>query len=400
MINPTVQLIEKQLVEFCKTTEDLFLGRGKLASALYLYKYGIVLNDKNIINKGLTLFENIYLTFEERVNDPGSLNFIEGWGGFAWMYQYLINNNVIEKDTELVSYLDNIFIEYCRSHSKANNYDLFYGIVGVGVYFLERSRDANCNNANQYLIEITDILIDLSQKRSKGITWLVKSYEDGTTVVDLSMSHGINSIISFLTKVYEKTKYEEAAYAATDAINWLLQFRKSDKKYSCFPKMVYIKEGVTDYVTDEYISRLAWCYGDLGIGYSIFTSGVRLKNKEFTDQGLTILDFCAQRMMGDAFVGVVDKGFCHGTSGIFYIFNKLITKYNKSQFVEIRNYWLDKSILNEGENVQQLYACGMKDGEKTYIPEYGIVEGYAGIGLALLAFKNNINDTWDEIFML
>lgn len=56
--------------------------------------------------------------------------------------------------------------------------------------------------------------------------------------------------------------------------------------------------------------------------------------------------------------------------------------------------------MNEGENVQQLYACGMKGGEKTYIPEYGIVEGYAGIGLALLAFKNNINDTWDEIFML
>jgi len=40
------------------------------------------------------------------------------------------------------------------------------------------------------------------------------------------MSHGINSIISFLTKVYEKTRYEEAAYAATDAINWLFHFYK------------------------------------------------------------------------------------------------------------------------------------------------------------------------------
>jgi hypothetical protein len=146
-------------------------------------------------------------------------------------------------------------------------------------------------------------------------------------------------------------------------------------------------------------SRLAWCYGDLGIANALYYYGNSINEKTITDFSFeVILNTTKRRTLEDSYV--IDTCFCHGSSGVSHIYNSIFSKSNMAEFKDASNFWMNETLKNAK------YEDGLA-GYKTFSPpqhggwknKIAVLEGIAGNGLAMIAYLSNQYD-WDECFLL
>lgn len=393
-IKHTISVLTDEIIDY--KNPDLFLGAGALANSLFYYKLSKYLNDDLYIDLAINEFEKVY-NIIENVDVNSNMNLVSGYSGVAWLFQYYVNNDVLEYDADFFSFFDKIIIDQCKKDKLLGRYDLFYGILGYGSYFLQRNRFDKINT-DKYLNEIVQVLSDISIEDSDGIYWFSDMFSNEKNKINIGMAHGLPSIISLLTKIYSINKNSLAKDMLIKATNWLLKFKKNDKNSSSmFP---YFIDRINKKISTSSTTRLAWCYGDLTIGYVVFVLGKTIKNIYFINQGLDILKNCASKKIDDPATGVHDKGFCHGTSGIYYIFHKLNIDFKSDEFKHAEEYWLEKTVINLDENIESLKSYATLDNKIHFAHDYGLINGYPGIGLTLLSSLNTDGNEWDEIFML
>ena len=98
---------------------------------------------------------------------------------------------------------------------------------------------------------------------------------------------------------------------------------------------------------------------------------------------------------------VVDAGLCHGTAGIGHVFYRMWWNTKMPEFKKAANYWFEQTLK------MAKFEDGLAGFKAWHTPEYGgwvntygILEGIAGIGLALLSYYHEIEPTWDECLLL
>ncbi|SNR14472.1 lanthionine synthetase C family protein [Tenacibaculum jejuense] len=398
-IEQTLSLLYSNIKESLFSDKiDYFLSGGFLGKSIFLYEYGRYLDDDDIIELADDSFEKAYLILEDKKYEAG-MEFISGYAGIAWCFQYLVNRDFLEYDDDFFNLFDQILIEQSRKAKEEKNHDLFYGLLGYGNYFIQRAH-FNKDYVNEQLNEVVDIILQMSVEEAGGLKWLDHtSSSTENEVVNLGMAHGVASIISFLSKVYDINGSLIAKDAAEKATKWLLLQKSSEKSsQSYFPNKI-------DSEINECNSRIAWCNGDLGIGYSIYYCGNKINNEVLMDEGLQILKKTSDRKNREN-TGVVDRGLCHGTSGAFHMYNKLVEEFNFIEFTDIRNYWLNRTTEKSKNQIDiSDFGCwyGIIDGKDQFISDSGFLNGYSGIGLALLNYINGdkkIKQNWDEILLL
>lgn len=97
--------------------------------------------------------------------------------------------------------------------------------------------------------------------------------------------------------------------------------------------------------------------------------------------------------------GIVDAGICHGTAGIAHIFNRFFFETKMPIFKDTANYWI-KETLKMATHDDGLAGYKSFYSEKEWVKEYGLLEGVAGIGLALLSHISDEEPTWDRCLLL
>ena len=157
-------------------------------------------------------------------------------------------------------------------------------------------------------------------------------------------------------------------------------------------------------------SRLAWCYGDLGIAYSFIYAGNVLKKQNIKTKYNEILSLILQRELPDS--GLVhyynysffDTGFCHGLSGIYYILFKMNEMEPNSILKNKIKYWEDELLKNlsiqlsiEGDVIFPETKQGTDEIYK--IDKETMLNGLCGVGLVLLTMKYKKAD-WSDFFLL
>ena len=101
--------------------------------------------------------------------------------------------------------------------------------------------------------------------------------------------------------------------------------------------------------------------------------------------------------MEDTETGIHDKGFCHGVSGVYYIYKKLNDILGT--FKQAEEYWLEKLI--QDYKIESFYSYTYYKKQYKYVPDIGLVNGFGGIGMTLLSIINkDKKNEWDNIFML
>ena len=213
------------------------------------------------------------------------------------------------------------------------------------------------------------------------------------------MSHGISSIISILSKTYRivGVDKEKIKRLLQGAVQYLLAQEIDKNKYGSY-FTYYALESTSDIIK----SRLAWCYGDLGIASALYQAGKVLNEDNWINKSLEILLFAATERRNLQNNHVSDACLCHGTAGIGHIFYRMWWNTKLPEFKEATDYWFEQTIkmATHVDGLAGFKFFEIPDGKPVWVNRYEFLEGISGICLAMLTYYYEIEPAWDECLLL
>lgn len=237
----------------------------KLPIGLYNGEFGILLfmlyySRSSKIKKYIQITTKYCETLLQRLGSELRLHtFCGGLAGILYLFEFLKENEFIEIDiSEVKASFEEYLIRKMRNDILSNHYDFMHGAIGVGLYFLK-------GETNKEIIqELINFLLTTSEvdSPSGGIKWKSKINKDFMGY-NIALSHGMSSIVLFLCRVIESGNGNSKVKELLKRTMTYILYQEIDvHEYgSFFP--TYSKESSSSLSG----SRLAWCYGDLGIAH-------------------------------------------------------------------------------------------------------------------------------------
>jgi lantibiotic modifying enzyme len=380
--------------------EDTSMAGGQAGVALF-YTYKALCDDSDEdAETALAYIEQALATATEDPRDPSLYG---GLTGVAWVVQHLQDRLLDPEDVEEVCQLvDRMVLSLLETSPWQGEYDLISGLVGFGVYLLERLPD---ETAKSGLVRIVDHLEAMKETNDSGITWHTPPERLPTWqreiapkgYYNLGLAHGIPGIIGLLGELQARgITVERARPLLEGAVSWLLDRKLPSDERSTFP-------GWAGPGLDRGSSRVAWCYGDLGLSAALLLAARRANNKEWEREAIDIARRSARRRE-DA--GAVDAGLCHGAAGNAHIHNRLFQATGDDEFREAARYWfaqtleMQKADRSEGINGYLTLGGSGRGDEPSWHPDAGFLTGVAGVALALLAAAQPVAPCWDSVLLV
>ncbi len=383
----------KETIEH-RTFQPVNLLAGDSGILFLLAYYGEYTNNMMYLDKAEELIAGSFQHINEQ-EAFSDLSFSSGICGLLWAIRSLAHSKHIQIDMEETEgALHPLLYQHMITQVEAGNFDYLHGALGLAGYFLEFKP----NNYRQYLEHFNELLINLAQTEGAADELFYFSYvldkknTGHKKVKNFSLSHGMASILYYLQNClrdpYLQSKNTEVCLRKL--INFYLRRQNNPLEYNCYYPS-WIEEG--DYAKT---SRLAWCYGDLGIALSFYLCAEVLKDNELKNHSLAIFDHTLQRRDLKA-ESVNDAALCHGSSGIAKMYNSIHELSKEPRYKEGADYWLqatlDFSIHEDG-------IAGFKMHETNgWVNKYGLLEGTCGVGLVLLESLTGKQLHWGKLLM-
>lgn len=389
-----VDNIYKELMT-CNLSEKIGLHVGTSGIALFLAYYdNIILQKYEISQRVIEILENNI----KCINSGKNIHTLSrGISGFGWLCVHLKKIGMLDDDDiEFLDDLDPFLYKQMIIDIKHGNYDFLHGALGVATYFLSRF------NKNKEIIEYIEVLLIELEKSgiscdNNAVKWMsVLNLETHEKGYNISLSHGISSIVAFLTRLHQLNfEVERVERLLTRTITYILQqitFKEGDISY--FPS--FSKENSLG----NFPSRLGWCYGDLGIAFMLLRVATLMKDKELENTAIKILYHNSNRLDLQR-NGLHDACLCHGTAGVAQIYWNIYLNTHINKFKDTADYWINQTIC------MSKYPDGLAGFKVWQTEEFGglgnsddLLNGIAGIGLVLLSQLSEKELFWDECLML
>lgn len=356
--------------------------------ALFLMQYYQYTKNEIYYNKALKLIEKEFEFYSEGCDNP---SFWTGVAGLGWFCNAIIKKHFDNEYDSGINAIDSLFESMILNDQRHGlyYYDYLHGNLGLANYFISE-------NQFKPLFEIVDKLYEFAiiDKSSGGLKWGTHTKNNKTIDFNLSLSHGMSSIVSMLSKIYLLgIQKDKCAHMLEGSINYILTQKLPQKNYTSIYGAMAIES-----MKPLCDSRMSWCYGDLCVAIAFWHAAKALDHKDLFDKAIEIFIHASKRR--DLKQNhVIDACFCHGTSGIAYIFKKIFAHTGIKEFQEAADYWINKTLTmccSEHYPAGYGYWCG----ENGYVNEYGILDGIAGIGLSLLSFVSHNMFDWDDCLLL
>ena len=297
----------------------------------------------------------------------GDGSLARGVSGFAFVLEHLGAN----EDDDQCAELDELLREEVRVHDDLPP-EMMWGLAGRAIYARERLPRPSARALHD--AAVARILEQAKTQPDGTLGWTADARYAGPTAFDaagqpalnLGVAHGVPGIVTLLAAGED----ERARAAARDGMRWIWAQRFDDGP-AAFP----VVAGGPPYHVH------GWCYGDEGIGGSLFSAACALGDVEWQARWLAILRRCVARAPH------LERGLmlCHGTAGTAHIWHRVYQATSDATFAAAARGWLDATL--DG------LARGEPDGP-------GILDGTAGIALALAAFVSDVEPAWDRLFLL
>jgi lantibiotic modifying enzyme len=325
-----------------------------------------------------------------------------GITGVAWAMAHL-RGRVMDDDDDATAEIDQLLLKYLKQTPWRGDYDLIGGLVGIGVYALEQ---CPASRATKSLREAVDRLDENAERSAQGITWftppeLLPEWQRQACpngYYNLGVAHGVPGVIAFLAQVCARQATGNAAERLEKkarellegAVVWLLaQQNSAETLVSAFSS--WTGPGV-----DRDPSRVGWCYGDLGIATVLMAAARSVGNAKWEAEAMRLAQHVAERPEEDS--GVVDCGLCHGAAGIGHLFNRMYQATGHPKLRQAACHWFERALeMRRPGNGIAGFAARSQDG---WHDEVGILEGAAGIALALLAAAGDVEPEWDRMLLV
>ncbi len=338
--------------------------------------------------KNSSEFENSLTDFLKNFDKTDNVSFSSGVSGNLWLINYFIEEGII--DNLLLDIKEQVksVLQYVDEFNKYGNYDFLHGSLGL-LFVSNYCRKLLGDNFVKTRIDSVLEGVQTSEKGFYFNNWMgVYKNIDITKSINFSLSHGLASAVIVLSK------NNEGKEAVKGILKYIKTYKSKNKDtLSLYPSVVEKGKKI------EYNSRLAWCYGDLGIAIAFWQAGKILSNELWKKEAIEIMIHASTRK--DLKKNkIVDAGFCHGTSGVAHIFNRFYKETKLEIFNKARNYWLEQTFIILKENKVENFKSWQ--GDNGWVKDNGLLEGVSGIGLVLLGFlTNEISDlNWDKCVLL
>ena len=398
-LNQKLEEIDRLIKTKYQEVEDIGILAGLSGLAIFEFYYAHYKDLQESADAGQ---EILSLAFDHVNEGYGLPTFCSGIAGMGWTMQFLETEDFIEIDCdELLPGLDEYLEESMAIETQENFYDFLHGVLGMAFYFLERYQHTKVPELKEQYRNIISATIKrlretavFDQDKAKWESYLIR--ESKTRGFNLSLAHGISSIVNFLSRVASDPHFQEDAEALLrQAIGYVLSKEHEILQDGCyFPDWEFKDGGI------QQSGRLAWCYGDIGVAISLWHAGQALKDDHLLKKAREILISSSRRRKPDE-TKVVDVGICHGAAGLMHMYQYMYEQTGATELKEAADYWcqqtLDMAIHTQG------YAGYMQkrgDTENPWVAELSLLEGIAGIGLSIIAYLSPNTSQWNRSLLI
>jgi lantibiotic modifying enzyme len=331
------------------------------------------------------------------------LDLFSGFMGVAWAVNHLQALGALQEGDELCDAADQAVLGGLRNYSSSMLCELVAGLSGLGVYGLARWH----RPAGRKIVGLVVQALEQSTVVHQGLrTWFharddlpeyaLHNHPDGC--FNLGLAHGVPGTLGFLARA--------AAYhvpgahdALTETTGWLFHQQRHFRNGSRFAHSFTV-----DPAEEPDGSRVAWCYGDLGVSAALLLSARHANRLDWETTALDLARGAAQRRREDS--GVVDAGFCHGAFGNAHIFSRMYAATGERYLLEAALHWVREGLemRKQGTGLAGFLAwwplMPNEPPRELWRPSVGLIDGICGIGLALTGLLAPVEPAWDEVFML
>ncbi|WP_129649527.1 lanthionine synthetase LanC family protein [Peristeroidobacter agariperforans] len=388
-------------------TKSPALAGGEAGLAIfhaYLAKSGLLPPETSQRHLELT-FEHLQSAVAALPAPASRLDLYSSFVGVAWAANHAHAMEVLPESDDLCDAADEAVLEGLREHGSSLPCELIFGLSGIGVYGLARWH----RPAGRQIVECVVRALEESAVLDRGLrTWFhspehlsangLKEAPEG--YFNLGLSHGVPGALVFLSKAAGHG-VPGAQALLIEARHWLLLQQRAFSNGSRFGFSVL---PAADRQPEIEGSKVAWCYGDLGVCAALLQIARHARRTEWEPVALDLARALAHRPAPDR--DVMDAGLCHGALGNAHIFARLHAASGERCLHEAALRWLQAGLAMRKEGAP---AAGFltwfppQPDEPTrdpWIPRYGLLEGIGGIGLALLGFLTQVPPAWDEFMMV
>lgn len=379
------------------SSEAYSLASGKAGTALF-YAYLAA-------SSAPEPYQDVAISFVEQAVDVLSSttmfpSLYVGFTGVAWVAEHLQRRFGATDEEDLNAAIDTALLEWLDEAVWSDDYNLIRGLAGFGVYALERGQRPA---ARQCLERIIALLDTCAERTPAGIAWhtaphlLAEHHKTDCPhgYYNLGLAHGMPGIVALLGAAYAaRVAVERTRPLLEGAVQWLCAQQRTVCGETFFP--TWIAPEIT-----PHPSRLAWCYGDLGLAAAVM-GAARCAAEPVWEHTAREIALRAARFSLDR-ARVQDAGLCHGAAGNAHLFNRFYQASGDERFKEAACFWFAQALAmrrpGEGIGGFRSWTVNMATMQFEWEDDPGFLRGSAGIGLALLAAVSNVEPDWDRVLL-
>jgi class I lanthipeptide synthase len=331
---------------------------------------------------------------------PMSESLFTGFPGIAWVAEHL-EGRLFAAEEDGNAEVDEALLPALAQSPWRGEYDLIFGLAGLGVYALERLPRPS---AASCLEQVVARLAERAERVPQGIAWFSppesvpefqrEMYPRG--LYNLGTAHGIPGVVPLLAAACRAGVAADLARPLlADAMAWLLARRVAPEQGYRFPHMFHPD-------AQPYPSRIAWCYGDVGVAAALLAAARAAGEPEWERAAVAAALCAAERPPERS--AVLDAGLCHGAAGVAHLFNRMYQTTGEPRLGAAARDWFARALdyRQPGAGIAGFRAWTVGDKEKeggSWREDPGFLEGTAGIGLALLAAVSPVAPDWDRLLL-
>jgi lantibiotic biosynthesis protein len=401
------QRAERAIEEICAALEPTELnlqeGPDLLAQYALLHAYLRVVAGDEEHERAATRF--LDASIDRLAEAPIRPALHGGFTGIAWVVEHLqhppftAGGEATLESEDPNSDIDAAVLSYLSSPTWKEAFDLIVGLVGLGVYALERlSRPS----AVACLERVLDHLAGLARSSEGDVTWWtppeliprLNRDPQETGHYNLGVSHGVPGVIAFLAQATIASDFgAKIEPMLAGAVSWLLKQQLPKGMGSRFAHVIGGNH-------QPRPSRAAWCYGDPGIAVALLSAAQSTKSADWECQAIEIGINASRR--NPAQCGVIDPGLCHGATGLAHVYNRLFQATRNREFADASIFWFDRALemRRSGQGVAGFAAYFPNpDPFVQWHGDRDFLTGAVGMALSLLAASSSIEPLWDRLLL-
>jgi lantibiotic modifying enzyme len=380
------------------------LAGGQAGEALFYAYLALHTSDSAAATAADRAAELLDQAGEALASTPLAASLYGGFPGVAWTMQHLrgrlFEEDMEEGEEDPLQEIDEALLAPLSRSPWPGEYDLIGGLVGLGVYALERLPHPT---AAAMLEQIVHRLDELAERLDEGTAWFTPperlpdwQREIHTRgVYNLGLAHGIPGVVAVLAGAAGAGVAAGRARPLLDStVRWLLARRYGPEMSCCFGNNYAPWEPPAP-------SRLAWCYGDPGVAASLLAAARAVGEPEWERQALDVALAAAGREASTALIR--DAGLCHGAAGIGHLFNRMFQTTGEERLAEAARFWFRQALgmRAEGEGIAGFRAWEVDPSSgASWRSDPGVLEGAAGVGLSLLGALSTVEPAWDRMLLV